>query len=1131
MTRHFLLILSIMLLVSIVMVLIHIILRQLRHRISIIKYIDGRPLYEMAYVKHSTGKVAEAYLPEGVQKVIGRVSVENNKEKAFVQILQSSLDDESPEQLFKRCGFLGEDGYIYSQPLKDGPVEKIGYLARPSEPDKPCLEGERSWRTLWLHAFLDVYKFKETDGIVAGELDDEGDIIVNPGFRRDQSSLSPEEIVDDIKRHMVLVEGGTFMMGADPDPNGTASEDGKVRGMVEQNESPRHEVTLNSFYISRFPVTQAEWTAIMGDNPSDCRDNLNYPVAPVSWLQCQEFVSRLNERTGLKFSLPTEAQWEFAARGGVLSKGTVFSGSSDFEEVGWSDYKHEVGSKQPNELGLFDMSGLVREWCSDIWGHYGEEAQTDPAGPAEDSPLVVKNPDGALCYVVRSPSGNETVTNRKGEVPTLDKSFKSYGFRLVCEQMPAEEAAKEEPKALESAKLSSMAMMVARCDKQGFGYPKAGAITSESRAGAYGLFALGWNGREYEEFYSSPRYGWKDTALLASLVYVAGYILYYLVNTSILQRPLLGLLYGAIPVLYGFYFVIWALLRSIKIERTEGGNSFQPQLDLMNKSIGQRGADICAILMCLIAIPLTISFFEFDFIPLLLAVLTGIIINKMIPGVGSPWKVKKSYSDKANNEPEQDDDGELVTGQPPAGDISCMYDWDLDYDGMNLHGNLSVRFDPDLVREERQNNPFFAQTPIKSMSVVKKMFDLLCQRRDYMERTRFLAHYIESRAAKVDLAEHIKLQFALDFIQEPNIRFVLDKNSERIQNALEYMRFPDETLFDKEGDYDCKAFFAAMLFYSMGYDVLFLYSSKHDHYAIAVEERYGWTDSIWTDPRGKHKLQHEDKPYVICETTADHFRVGDLLEGIETEDFDFREHFAQRTTGPGLQNRKYRSYDWDYEKPGSAAPIHGMVVLELNVDNINELRRQNPFNEPGERTKIQKAERMARFLSARPKYTSNLFEIARVIKGRFPEADIHRIQFALNFVSDRNIRFCPNENSDVNGLPADYVRYPDEMLLDKHGDNDSKVFFSAILLSVLGHDTVLHSYSEDGGDWTLGVACDTITFVGGAIPEGLHVLEYNDRKYLMCGMSVDGLKAGYVKKAIAQSIDDKTIEISKLDEE
>jgi hypothetical protein len=165
---------------------------------------------------------------------------------------------------------------------------------------------------------------------------------------------------------------------------------------------------------------------------------------------------------------------------------------------------------------------------------------------------------------------------------------------------------------------------------------------------------LGWNGREYEEFYSSPRYGWKDTALLASLVYVAGYILYYLVNTSILQRPLLGLLYGAIPVLYGFYFVIWALLRSIKIERTEGGNSFQPQLDLMNKSIGQRGADICAILMCLIAIPLTISFFEFDFIPLLLAVLTGIIINKMIPGVGSPWKVKKSYSDKANNEPEID---------------------------------------------------------------------------------------------------------------------------------------------------------------------------------------------------------------------------------------------------------------------------------------------------------------------------------------------------------------------------------------------------------------------------------------------------------------------------------------------
>jgi len=339
--------------------------------------------------------------------------------------------------------------------------------------------------------------------------------------------------------------------------------------------------------------------------------------------------------------------------------------------------------------------------------------------------------------------------------------------------------------------------------------------------------------------------------------------------------------------------VVWALVRSVKIERIEGGNSFQPQLDLLNKTLGQRWIENAILFLTTAAMPLSISFFDYDFIPLLMAIDTGFGINKAVKGVSAPWRVKKSYSDRATDEPEMDEDGELETNQAPEGDMSNSYDWDLDYDGISLHGNLSIRFDPDMMKGERQNNPFFYQATYHSTTIVKKLFELLCHRRDYMERVRYLARYIQMMAEREDLAEQVKLQFALDFIQEPNIRLVQDKDSEPIQYALMYMRFPDELLFDKQGDYDCKAFFAALLFYAMGYDVLFLYSNKHDHYAVGVEERYNWTDTIWTDGQNRLKKQYQDKSFVLCETSADHFRIGDMLEGIIVDDFDFVEYFQQ----------------------------------------------------------------------------------------------------------------------------------------------------------------------------------------------------------------------------------------------
>ena len=186
--------------------------------------------------------------------------------------------------------------------------------------------------------------------------------------------------VNGVTFNMVKVEGGTFTMGA-------TAEQGKD---AWDNERPSHQVTLSDYYIGQTEVTQALWTAVMGSNPSWYKGD-SLPVECVSWNNCQTFIKKLNrllskQLGGKRFALPTEAQWEFAARGGNKSKGYKYAGSNNLDDVAWywnncGEQVHPVAQKQPNELGLYDMSGNVWEWCQDWFGGYSSDAQTDPQGP------------------------------------------------------------------------------------------------------------------------------------------------------------------------------------------------------------------------------------------------------------------------------------------------------------------------------------------------------------------------------------------------------------------------------------------------------------------------------------------------------------------------------------------------------------------------------------------------------------------------------------------------------------------------------------------------------------------------------------------------------------------------------
>ncbi len=198
------------------------------------------------------------------------------------------------------------------------------------------------------------------------------------------SATSQTFTANGVSFKMIRVDGGTFTMGA-------TSEQGSDAG---GREKPTHQVTLSTYYIGETEVTQALWEAVMGSNPSYF-EGADRPVEQVSWNDCKAFIRKLNSLTGKNFRLPTEAEWEYAARGGNKSQGYKYSGSNSLGNVAWySDNSghetHPVKLKSPNELGLYDMSGNVWEWCQDWYGSYSSSSQTNPTGTASGSNRVCR---------------------------------------------------------------------------------------------------------------------------------------------------------------------------------------------------------------------------------------------------------------------------------------------------------------------------------------------------------------------------------------------------------------------------------------------------------------------------------------------------------------------------------------------------------------------------------------------------------------------------------------------------------------------------------------------------------------------------------------------------------------------
>ena len=254
-----------------------------------------------------------------------------------------------------------------------------------------------------------------------------------------EQSQSFIETINGVSFKMIKVEGGTFIMGAQStDPNGENYD-----SEAYDEEKPVHSVTLDDYYIGETEVSQELWEAVMGTNPSWFKGSYK-PVEMVSWEECQEFIAKLNQLTGKRFRLPTEAEWEYAARGGNKSRGYKYAGSNTIGDVAWYDANacvgvgknspdygtHPVGTKSPNELGLYDMSGNVWEWCSDWYGWYGgytslSSSQTNPTGPTSNRYSSRVSRGGSWSSYARG----SRVAFRHGNTPGYSGNY--LGLRLV----------------------------------------------------------------------------------------------------------------------------------------------------------------------------------------------------------------------------------------------------------------------------------------------------------------------------------------------------------------------------------------------------------------------------------------------------------------------------------------------------------------------------------------------------------------------------------------------------------------------------------------------------------------------------------------------------------------------------
>ena len=337
---------------------------------------------------------------------------------------------------------------------------------------------------------------------------------------------------------------------------------------------------------------------------------------------------------------------------------------------------------------------------------------------------------------------------------------------------------------------------VAVCYHRSFHSSTHGAMPPETRAAAFSYFFGEYNKNDYHEYYNSPAYGWKDTALLSAFIYAVIYVVWYMVSVKLLGNRFIGFRFWQAAPLYGMFYALWAIVRAVKIECIENSNTIQPKLDLFNKALGQRSFDSAILLCCTITLAFTGTYYRYDFAALAMAISTGIATNMLLRSSSTRWEIRNPF---ALDDEDEEEEEEIPN---PEGDITRSYQWFLDSDNKkDVVGEINLYFNSQYITDLRYANPFYTQRKDKpTKAMILDMFHYMKEHRGITARLRYVSSQIKHIAAQKGLSIEDTLQFTLDFVQEPNIRFCMNRDSKSINQYEDYIRFPDEVFYDKEAD-------------------------------------------------------------------------------------------------------------------------------------------------------------------------------------------------------------------------------------------------------------------------------------------------------------------------------------------
>ena len=413
------------------------------------------------------------------------------------------------------------------------------------------------------------------------------------------------------------------------------------------------------------------------------------------------------------------------------------------------------------------------------------------------------------------------------------------------------------------------------------GKAKPNRYTVTARAGGFLLLYKDRQPKPQSEDAFTQRTTWKDTALPAAVIFTFIYGLFYLSGAGRMSFPAFGEQIGFTAAMLLIYVAIWAILRQVKIEASLEGKSFDDFLMLVDRNTGVGGLNNWIVLAAAASILVSIFIYGSDFLPLQVAILIGVWVNRKYI-TKEPWEVTEASDDESDHLPEwpEEDEPEEVPDDssniPDDGDdlpgvetVEKNYEWELDSWSQDLTGQLTLKFSPEKIAELRASNPFRLNP---NGSFKQNVTDLL-EHCKHNRKVHEVLRYIDTETRKSGLSEMDRMQFILDFVQKPNIEYENDDKCDEIGCPGEYARFPDETMFDGRGDCDCKAVLGAILFREAGYKTAYVTTSQHAAIAVAFKNRNAG------DLMSMAELSLVTKDgymYFFCETTGDGFKIGDL---------------------------------------------------------------------------------------------------------------------------------------------------------------------------------------------------------------------------------------------------------------